>query len=126
MELVLSNEELENVIYNCLCDAVGTGYLGGYGLTEDLEALNYNKYRAEGDCFEDVVMKALRAGEAFHVIDEEGDGEYNASFTLAEARERLSSEKIALDIMDVVNEMGDVITADSIIQTALYGEIIFG
>ena len=126
MRLILSDEELENVIHTSLCNGLGTGYMDGYGLMVDEKALNYDKYRAAGDYYEDVILKALKAGETFHMIDLEGDGDNSSSFTLAEARERLSVESIAMDIITVLNEQDDVCNADSILQTALYGEVIFG
>ena len=127
MQIILTVKEVEHVIHTALCNALGTGYMTGHGLLFDKEATNYSKYRAEGDCLEEVIMKALKAGEAFHMVDDEGDDdEYNASFTLTQAKERLKAEAISNNVMNIINEEDDAEDADCILQWCLYEDIVFG
>ena len=130
MEILLNEKELKEVLHNALCN--GLGWISGYGLSVNISKEDYASAKdslKEGDpdrvvCIEDVLMKHLENGNALGFYDSEQ--EEHVSFTLDQARENLKSEDVSKHIVDMLNEYDDAITADCILQTALYGEVIFG
>jgi hypothetical protein len=126
MEITLTHQESEEFFFNALCN--GLGYIGGYGLTLDYNEEEYKKAKQKlsAPSYEEVFMQMLRDGSTFNVIDnEDEDSEYNVSFTLADVHERMSSVPIS-HLLDMVNENDDATTADVILQTIFFNEIIFG
>lgn len=126
MEIKLTNEESEEYFLNALCN--GLGYIGGYGLSLDYNDDEYKKAKAKlsSPSYEDVFMQMLRDGNTFNVIDgEDEDSEYNVSFTLADVHERMSSVPTS-HLLDMINENDDAETADVILQTVFFNEVIFG
>lgn len=125
MEIKLTPKESEDYFYNALCN--GLGYMSGYGLSVDYNKEDYKKAKESltEPCYEDVFMEMLRKGGKLTLIDEECDGEYTRSITLKEIHERV--QKTDPDhLLDMVNENDDAITADVILQTVFFEEIIFG
>ena len=135
MEILLNEKELKEVLHNALCN--GLGWISGYGLSVKISKEDYASAKDSlkeedfnvgsvniGICIEDVLMKHLENGNALGFYDSEQ--EEHVSFTLDQARENLKSEDVTRHIMDMLNENDDAITADCILQTALYGEVIFG
>ena len=130
MEILLNEKELKEVLHNALCN--GLGWIRGYGLSvniskEDYASAKNSLKEANPDkdiCIEDVLMEHLENGKALGFYDSEQ--EEHVSFTLDQARENLKDEYVTEHIMDMLNENDDAITADCILQTALYGEVIFG
>lgn len=131
MEIKLTTQESENYFYNALCN--GLGYVTGYGLVLDYDEtdyhdakLNYKKaHPDQAPCFEDVLMQILRDGKTITLIDEECDGEYTKSISLKDVHDRV--QKTPFDhLMNMVNENDDAETADVIIQSVFYEDIIFG
>lgn len=129
MEVKLSNDESEMYFYNALCN--GLDYIGGYGLELEvnlgyieakrtLEAKNELEFR----CHEDILMEVLRSGGKLTLIDHENDGE-ETSITIEDVHNRVQTTPIG-HLMDMVNERDDAITADVILQTVFFGEVIFG
>jgi hypothetical protein len=124
MRLTLTQEEVENVVYCALCNGALT-FFRGYDLSLDLNKSNYEKYRAEGQCFEDVLMAALRGGERLYFADDEGDED--ASFSLQDAVEKLNGEHdFAKNILNIIEETDDANDGDVILQLCLYGDVVFG
>jgi hypothetical protein len=76
-------------------------------------------------CFEDVLMEMLRMGKTLTMVDEEGEGDNNSTITLKDVHERVSNTPVR-HLMDMINEDDDADTADVIIQTVFFNEIIFG
>ena len=76
-------------------------------------------------CVEDVWMEILRNGKELCLVDEGCDGEYTRSITLKDVHDRV--QKTPIDhLMDAINEEDDATTADVILQTVFYEDIIFG
>ena len=76
-------------------------------------------------CYEDVLMQILREGGEVVLIDHEYDGEYTSRIKLEDVHERVSLTPIR-HLTDAINERDDAETADCIIQSVFYKEVIFG
>jgi hypothetical protein len=131
MKITLTPQESEEFFYNSLCNALGTGYLSGYGIDIDAKEDTYAKAKktlkdkGESPCYEDVLMQVLRQGDELWVFDIENDGEMNTSITLADVHERVQQTPLT-HLVAMINETDDAETADAIIQTTFFKEIIFG
>lgn len=131
MTITLTPQESEIFFYDSLCN--GLGELSCYGMSlkykdADYQAAKNNFATANPGqtiCFEDVLMQILRDGKKLKFIDEECDGEYTRSISLKEVHERVAKTPIR-HLMDQINETSDAVTADVILQTVLFEEIIFG
>ena len=134
MEIKLTNEESEKYFYNSLCNGAQISY---YGLTIDYTRKAYDKAKktlkdsrkfGEEDksiCFEDVLMQVLRQGDKLKVVDNEGEGDYTRSITIKEVHERVQKTPIR-HLMNAINEEDDGDTADVILQSVFFEDIIFG
>ena len=135
MEILLNDKEVKKVLHNALCN--GLGWISGYGLSVKISKEDYAKAKNSlkdedfnvgsiniGICVEDVYMKHLEDGNELEFYDSEQEEE--VGFTFEQAKENLKDENVTMHIMDMLNERDDAITADCILQTALYGEIVFG
>jgi len=137
MEIKLTNKESEDFFFNALCN--GLNYMGGYGLELDYSEPAYITASAKlkhgtsdgsmqgihGVCFEDVLMEILREGGSLTFIDREGEGDMTRSINLTNAHERVKNTP-AEHLIAMVNETDDAETADCILQTVFFEEIIFG
>lgn len=125
MRITFTDEEALDMYYNALCN--GLGYIGYYGLSIDCDREAYNEARAklESPCLEDVFIQVLKDGGTLQFIDEEYDGEYSRDVTLQMVLDNISKTPTK-HLMDMVNEQDDAITADVILQSVMYGEVIFG
>ena len=132
MEIKLTPQESEEYFYNALCN--GLGYTtSGYGLSLDYSDEDFADAKTKMGidkpgilpCFEDVLMEMLRMGKTLTMVDEEGEGDNNSTITLKDVHERVSNTP-ARHILDMINEDDDADTADVIIQTVFFNEIIFG
>lgn len=125
MQIKLENHESEQMFYNSLCN--GLGYMSGYGLELEYKDTQYNaaKKKLQSPCFEDVLMQILRDGGSLTFVDVECDGEYTRSISLADVHDRVQKTP-ARFLMDMVNEQDDAETADVILQTVFFEEIVFG
>lgn len=130
--MILSNEESEDMFYNALCNAVGTGYMQGYGLELETNDNHYGVVKKslldkgqEHPCYEDMVMERLRMGLPLTIVDEEGEGEMTRTITIKDVHERISKmpEK---HLADMIGGTDDVVTADVLLQTVFFEDIIFG
>ena len=128
MEIKLTNEESEKYFYNSLCNGAQISY---YGLTIDYTRKAYDKAKktlqkdGTSICFEDVLMQVLRQGDKIKVVDNENDGDYTRSITIKEVHERVSKTPIR-HLMNAINEEDDGDTADVILQTTFFEDVIFG
>jgi NAD(P)H-dependent flavin oxidoreductase YrpB (nitropropane dioxygenase family) len=133
MKIQFEKEEAENIFYNALCNAVGTGLIGGYGLKMGYDEEEYRQARElfkkekpnETPCWEDVLMEILRSGNQLTLIDEEGDGEYTRSITLQDVHERVSTVS-GRALLNIIQEQDDADDADIVIQTVFFKEVVFG
>jgi hypothetical protein len=129
--LTLTEDKSEEMFYNSMCN--GMHYMSGYGLVLDYDPIEYKKAKStlaknkavNGEiCREDIWMQILRNGGTLTFVDEEGDDERH-SITLKEVHERVQLAD-AQTILDMLNENDDAITADCILQTVFFKEIVFG
>ena len=125
MKVTLTKDESEDLFYNSLCN--GLDYMFGYGITLDYKVSNYEKAQSKimTMVYEDVLMQMLRNGDVLRIIDHEYEGEYNREITLDDVHNKVQETPIE-HLMDAVNENDDACTADVILQTVFYGEVIFG
>jgi hypothetical protein len=131
MKIVLTPAEAEDIFYNSLCNAVGTGYMEGYGLRLQADRSQYKNSRehlerlGKDTCYEDVLMQILRDGGSLTFVDIEGDGDMTRSITMKEVHERV--EKIPIsNLCNIHEETDDAADADIVLQTVFYEEVIFG
>ena len=136
MKIVLDKEESEKFFHNAMCN-IG-GIMSDYGLEFNYKESDYNKAKMslqkkmhEGTiksgtiCTEDVFMEILRIGGKLKFIDHEGDGLYTKSITLKDVHDRV--QKTPLNhLTDMIEELDDAGTADQILQTVFFEEIVFG
>lgn len=130
MEIKLTATESESIFYDALCN--GLYYIDGYGLEFSYDSADYIAAREKlnndgktGLCREDVWMEILRIGGELTLIDHECEGEYTRSIGIKEVHERVPLAP-AEDVLTMLKEEGDAGTADIVIQTVFYNEVIFG
>lgn len=144
--VTLSKEKSEEYLHNAFCN--GIQELGHYGLQFDYKDADYKKAVksledkikkgivpigmmdfGKGEkptvCREDVWMEILRVGGKLKVIDVENGGDYTKSITLADVHNRVQKTPFR-HLNDMINESDDAITADVILQTVFFEDIIFG
>jgi len=129
MNINLTHEESENYFYNAICN--GLGELACYDLDLDYSNEEYkaakqqlsDKQPNEQACWEDVLMEMLRSGNTLWVVD--SNDEERHPITLDLIHERVQTTQTN-HLMNMINEHDDAITADVIIQTVVYGEIVYG
>lgn len=130
MEIKLTPAEAEQYFYNALCN--GLGYFEQYGVVIDFTKQSIQNAKArirnkkDSCCYEDVLMEILRGGDKLKVIDQENDDlDLNVSITLADVHERVAKTPIK-HLMDMINENDDAETADVILQSVFFQDVIFG
>ena len=125
MKVTLTKKESEDLFYISLCNV----YVGMVSNTLELDYSDYDyqnaKSKLESSCYEDVLMQILRDGGELKLVDHEYDGEYNKSITLKDVHNKVQETPLK-HLIDAINENDDACTADVILQTVFYGEIIFG
>lgn len=128
--LNLTNEQCEEIFYTALCN--GLGYVeSGYGLALQFRAKDYAESKGmltllkKNTCYEDVLMQILKSGKILTIADIEGDGAHTEYVSIQMVHERV--RKVSPEtLMDFVNENDDADSADRVLQTVFYGEMIFG
>jgi hypothetical protein len=129
MTVKLSKKGAEEFFFNAMCN--GLNEMGGYGLSLDYDEAAYRNARkklakpAQAVCFEDVLMQLLRDGGGITLIDEEGEGDNTQTITLKDVHERVQDTPIE-HLSDMHSGNDDATTADVILQTVFFGEVIFG
>jgi hypothetical protein len=129
MNINLTHEESEQYFYNAICN--GLGELRYYDLELDY---NINEYKAAKQqlsdkqpgtevCWEDILMEMLRSGNTLWVVD--NNDEERHPITLERVHEAVQHTPHN-HLMDMINENDDACTADCIIQTVIYGDVIYG
>jgi hypothetical protein len=130
MKIILEQQEAENLFYDAMCNALG--YMtSGYDLELDFDEDEYRsahkqlnvKNPDESVCFEDILMEILRSGGKLTLVDNNDDE--NHDITLKDVHERVANTPHR-HLMDAINENGDACTADCILQTVWYNEVVYG
>jgi hypothetical protein len=129
MNINLTHEESEAHFYNAICN--GLGELRYYDLELDYDAKEYKAAKQQLSdkqpdtqaCWEDVLMEMLRSNNTLWIVDE-NDNERHP-ITLDLVHERVQQTPVN-HLMNAINENDDATTADCIIQTVIYGEVIYG
>ena len=131
MKVILTNEESLEYFHNALCNAVGNGYMESYGIELQVNEENYKiaKEKLDNPCYEDVLVQILKDGKWLRFQDLEDtsleDSDTTKTITLKDVYERVQLTPI-FHLMNMISENDDAETADVILQTVFYGEIIFG
>ena len=130
MKIILEKQEAESMFYNSLCN--GLNELSYYGLQLSFFDADYanaakklKETATDTVCYEDVLMQILRDGKKLSVIDNENGGDYSVSIDLNDVHERVALTPIR-HLMDAINEEDDAITADCILQSVFFKEVVFG
>jgi len=125
LQITLTPAVAEEFFYNAICN--GLGYVCGYGLQLDYVKGAYSQAREKltNPCLEDVLMQMLRDGESLTFVDVEGDGDMTRSITMKEVHKRMSDVP-AQHLIDMDSGNDDATTADVILQTVFFEEIVFG
>jgi hypothetical protein len=130
MTVKLTPTESETIFHNALCN--GLGYVEGYGIELDFNKQDYARAAAvlkqgatDTVCYEDVLLKILKDGKKLTMIDHECEGEYTRSITIKDVHKRVSQTPIR-HLMDMINEDDDAVTADVVIQSVFFKDVIFG
>jgi hypothetical protein len=129
MNINLTHEESEAHFYNAICN--GLGELKYYDLDLDYDAKEYKAAKQQLSdkqpdtqaCWEDVLMEMLRSNNTLWIVDE-NDNERHP-ITLDLVHERVQQTPVN-HLMNAINENDDATTADCIIQTVIYGDVIYG
>ena len=127
MKVILTSEESENIFLNALCNGHGLSYAG---LSIDFNEEEYEIAKKhlqdtnQSCCLEDVWMQVLRNGGTLSLIDNES-GEEPSTITLQDVHAKVQDSPIN-HLMDAINETDDGTTAEVILQSVFYGEVIFG
>ena len=125
MKILLTPQESETFFHNSLCN--GLGYVEGYGLELTFKDTHYKAARKKLDspCYEDVLLQILKDGKPLKMIDHECDGEYTREITLKDVHEKVQTTD-ATWLLQMEHGEDDATTADCILQTVFFGEIVFG
>ena len=129
MNINLTHEESEAHFYNAICN--GLGELRYYDLELDYDAKEYKAAKQQLSdkqpdtqaCWEDVLMEMLRSGNTLWIVDENDNERHPITLNLV--HERVQQTPVN-HLMNAINENDDATTADCIIQTVIYGEVIYG
>lgn len=129
MEIILSKSEAEEIFFNSLCN--GLSEITSYGLdfvydSKEYELAKYHLITEGGEhnriCFEDVIIEILREGGKLTLIDSESDDKWTIG--LEDVHERVKTTPIE-HLIDAISENDDASTADAILQTVFFKEIVY-
>jgi len=126
MKIILTQEESENIFFNALCNGRGLHSFLFIEVNEEEYQLGKKHFQDKNQLcsLEDVWMQILRNGGTLTLVDTE-DGESPCTITLKDVHDKVQNTDIK-HLMDAINENDDAITADVVLQTVFYGEVIFG
>jgi len=131
MKIILTKKEAEEYFYNALCNSLT--YVYGYGLKLKFPNGEYDKAKESLEkkntgntiCYEDVLMEILRMGMSLKIEDCEDDGTYTRTISIEDVHERVAKTPIT-HLLAMINEEDDATTADVILQTVFFQDVIFG
>lgn len=149
-KLTLTKEGSEEFFHTALCN--GLSEISSYGLELTFKKADYKEAKetlkakiAKGDvphtmnwfesdkkagikpepCYEDVLMEILANGKKLSLKDHD-NGMGTKSVALKDIHERIALTPLR-HLMEYINETGgDAITADVVLQTVFYKDVIFG
>lgn len=129
-QITLTNEKAEEIFFNALCN--GQYYLGDYGFELFYSKKEYIKAKKELDekeasnCWEDILMQILRNGQELKLVNLEEDEDEREIFpiTLQDVYTNMALVP-TFHLMDMLNEKDDAITADAILQTIFFKDIVY-
>lgn len=138
MKVLLTHEESEEIFYTALCNSLAW-IENGYELNLTFFNAHHDEARkvlrqgekespefpAYAICYEDILMQILRNGHTLTMVDVGCEGEYTSTITLQDVHERVQEAPIN-HLMDAINETGDAVTGDVILQQVFFKEVIFG
>lgn len=130
MKIQLTNPEAIKFFHNALCN--GLHYLSQYGCEIEYNEHDYRKAKEKlqidpsitSVCYEDVLIQILEDGKTLICRDTE-NGCDDSVITIDDVYERLPLTPMR-HLLNMVNEQDDADTADAILQTVFYEDIIFG
>lgn len=128
MKITLTKQEAEKFFYSALCN--GLTQISYYDLELTCNPDHYNKAKTMLQkteytvCYEDVYMEILKTGGKLKMIDHT-NGEKPRLISMEDVHNRMNDVP-ARHLLDMAEEKGDSQTADAILQTVFYGDIIFG
>ena len=124
MEIRFTEQEAQGIFLDALSN--GLGYIGGYGLDLDYKKEDYKKAKDKltSPCYEDVLLQILLDGNSLTIVDEEDEDNIN-TITIQDVYDRISSTPFD-HLSDMINGNDDATTADVILQTIFFNEIIYG
>jgi hypothetical protein len=124
MEIRFTQQEAQGIFLDALSN--GLGYIGGYGLDLDYKKEDYKKAKDKltSPCYEDVLLQILLDGNSLTIIDEEDEDNIN-TITIQDVYDRISSTPFD-HLSDMINGNDDATTADVILQTIFFNEVIYG
>jgi len=128
VRIQIADNDVPTLFRDCLCSgSVGFGALrleyGSAAYAEAKESLRQRK-PDETLCWEDVITEMLRIGKTLTFIDVE-DEEIIYLVNLETIRKNVAKIEVH-HLNAMLNERDDGITHDSILQTLIMGEIIYG
>lgn len=126
MKITLTPEESEEYFYNALCN--GLGYIqSGYGLDLRYDISEFKdaskKLEQSSKCYEDIIMQLLRDGHEINLYDMEGEEDH--VIKLKDIHDKVQNAP-AERLIEMSEENDDADTADVILQSVFFGEVIFG
>ena len=127
MKIQLTEEESEKIFHNSLCNGHQIAHYGlqmDYSEEEYEEAKKRLQKKGEDDCLEDVWLEILKGGGTLTLVDEE-NGMDPSVITLKDVHERVQEAPVR-HLLDAINEQDDGDTADVILQSVFYQDVIFG
>ena len=130
VSIKLTEDFKKEILLNSLCN--GLGQLQAYGLEltfndEDYTEAKKSYYQRNNQnsvaCYEDIILEILTNGKQISFLDHETDEIFYLSFEMALSNlDKLEVERV----IQLIDESDDSETADIVLQTCLFGEIIFG
>jgi len=128
MKILLDNQESLDIFYSALCN--GLSYFSGYGCEITYKKSDYKNAKEKlivtsTPCYEDVLMQILKDGGLLTMKDIEGDGSMTSSIKIQDVYDRVQKTPIKF-LIEMIEENDDATTADVVLQTVFFEDIIFG
>lgn len=132
MKITLNNKEKLDYFYRSLCNTVFTGFFSGaYGIYIDYSEADYifaktrlvDSKRNINPCIEDVLLEMLMCGKNIVFIDTEDD---NKEYHIDIKQLLKQVPKTIPDVLiDFYREEDDAASGDVLLQTVIFGEVIY-
>jgi len=123
MKIKLKKKEAISIFHTALCN--GLSYMSGYGITLDYDDKHYilASDKKENHCWEDVLIQILVDGNPLNFVDEEGEETHEVF--LKDVLKNIVDTDVDV-LMNIINERDDALDADIVLQTVVFGEVIYG